>query len=82
MLRPTPGDTWGVKQHHWNTGAEENQQLNPGGILYSIYYMSILYLDIFSILYSINYMSILYLDIYHCIIYFRYIVLIIIKISI
>ena len=26
VLRPTPG-----KQHHWNTGAEENQQLNPGG---------------------------------------------------
>ena len=30
-LRPTPGDPWGVEQHHWNTGAEENQQLNPGG---------------------------------------------------
>ena len=30
MLRPTPGDPWGVEQHHWNTGAEENQQLNPG----------------------------------------------------
>ena len=29
MLRPTPGDPWGVEQHHWNTGAEENQQLNP-----------------------------------------------------
>ena len=28
MLRPTPGDPWGVEQHHWNTGAEENQQLN------------------------------------------------------
>ena len=27
MLRPTPGDPWGVEQHHWNTGAEENQQL-------------------------------------------------------
>ena len=27
----TPGDPWGVQQHHWNTGAEENQQLNPGG---------------------------------------------------
>ena len=25
MLRPTPGDPWGVEQHHWNTGAEENQ---------------------------------------------------------
>ena len=31
MLRPTPGDPWGVEQHHWNTGAEENQQLNLGG---------------------------------------------------
>ena len=31
VLRPTPGDPWGVEQHHWNTGAEENQQLNPGG---------------------------------------------------
>ena len=31
MLRPTPGDTWGVKQHHWNTGAKENQLLNHGG---------------------------------------------------
>ena len=30
-LRPTPGDPWGVEQHHWNTGAEENQQFNPGG---------------------------------------------------
>ena len=28
VLRPTPGDPWGVEQHHWNTGA--NQQLNPG----------------------------------------------------
>ena len=28
MLRPTPGDPWGVEQHHWNTGAKENQQLN------------------------------------------------------
>ena len=27
----TPGDPWGVEQHHWSTGAEENQQLNPGG---------------------------------------------------
>ena len=27
----TPGDPWGVEQHHWNTGAKENQQLNPGG---------------------------------------------------
>ena len=31
VLRPTPGDPWGVEQYHWNTGAEENQQLNPGG---------------------------------------------------
>ena len=31
MLRPTPGDPWGVEQHHWNTGANENQQLKPGG---------------------------------------------------
>ena len=23
MLRPTPGDPWGVEQHHWNAGAEE-----------------------------------------------------------
>ena len=29
-LGPTPGDPWGVEQHHWNTGAKENQQLNPG----------------------------------------------------
>ena len=21
MLRPTPGDPWGVEQHHWNTGS-------------------------------------------------------------
>ena len=34
MLRPTPGDPWGAEQHHWNTGAEENQQLNPGEALY------------------------------------------------
>ena len=26
MLRPTPGDPLGVEHHHWNTGAEENQQ--------------------------------------------------------
>ena len=31
MLRLTPGDPWDVEQHHWNTGAKENQQLNPGG---------------------------------------------------
>ena len=23
VLRPTPGDPWGVEQHHWNTGAKE-----------------------------------------------------------
>ena len=23
-------DSLGVKQHHWNTGAKENHQLNPG----------------------------------------------------
>ena len=26
MLRPTPGDPRGAEQHHWNTGAKENQQ--------------------------------------------------------
>ena len=31
VLRPTPGDPWGVKHHHWDTGANENQQLNSGG---------------------------------------------------
>ena len=31
MLRPTPGDPWGVEQHYWNTGAKEKQQLNSGG---------------------------------------------------
>ena len=31
MLRPTPGDPREAEQHHWNTGAKENQQLNPGG---------------------------------------------------
>ena len=31
LLRPTPGDPWGIEQHHWNTGAKENQTLNPGG---------------------------------------------------
>ena len=28
-LIPTPGDPCGVEQHHWNTGANGNQQLNP-----------------------------------------------------
>ena len=36
VLRPTPGDPWGVEQHHWNTGAEENQQLNPGACLHTL----------------------------------------------
>ena len=31
VLRPIPGDPWRVEHHHWNTGANENQQLNPGG---------------------------------------------------
>ena len=31
VLRPTPGDPWGVEQHLWNTGVKENQQLNHGG---------------------------------------------------
>ena len=31
VMRPTSGDPLGVEQHHWNTGAKENQQLNPGG---------------------------------------------------
>ena len=31
VLRPTPGDPWGVEQHHLNTGAKENKQLNTGG---------------------------------------------------
>ena len=31
VLRPTPGDPRGAEQHHWNTGAKENQQLNPVG---------------------------------------------------
>ena len=31
MLRPTPGDPRDVEQYHWNTGAKEIQQLNPGG---------------------------------------------------
>ena len=25
VLRPTPGDPRGAEQHHWNTGAKENQ---------------------------------------------------------
>ena len=27
----TLGDPWDVKQHHWNTAAKENHQLNRGG---------------------------------------------------
>ena len=30
-LGPTSGDPWGVKEHHWNAGANEKQQVNPGG---------------------------------------------------
>ena len=30
VLWPTPGDPRGAEQHYWNTGAKENQQLNPG----------------------------------------------------
>ena len=26
VLRTIPGDPWSVEQHHWNTGAKENQQ--------------------------------------------------------
>ena len=25
------GDPWGVKQHRWQTGAKNDQQLNPEG---------------------------------------------------
>ena len=32
VLRPTPEDPWAIEQHHWNSGANENQQLNPGGL--------------------------------------------------
>ena len=31
VLIATPVDPWGVEQHHWNTGAKENQQLNSDG---------------------------------------------------
>ena len=31
VLRLTPGDPRAVEQHHWNTGAKENQKLNPVG---------------------------------------------------
>ena len=27
----TLGESWGVKQHHWNTEAEENYQFISGG---------------------------------------------------
>ena len=29
LLRPIPGDPWGVEQHHWNTGAKENHSWTP-----------------------------------------------------
>ena len=29
MLRPTPGDPWGVEQHHWNTGAKRKPTIEP-----------------------------------------------------
>ena len=45
MLRPTPGDPWGVEQHHWNTGAEENQQLKPANS--KIFFNNIFYLNDF-----------------------------------
>ena len=32
LLRPKAGDPWGVEQHHSDTEAKENQQLNPGGL--------------------------------------------------
>ena len=28
MLRQTPGDPWGVEQHHWNTGATYSDTRN------------------------------------------------------
>ena len=41
VLRPTPGDPWGVEQHHWNTGEKENQQLNPWKPIYQPSYFKI-----------------------------------------
>ena len=32
VLRTISGDPWDVKQHHWNTGGKENQQLNPANL--------------------------------------------------
>ena len=29
MLRPTPGDPWGVEQHHWNTGQKKTNSGTP-----------------------------------------------------
>ena len=29
--KQTSWDTWGVKQHNWDFGANENHKLNPGG---------------------------------------------------
>ena len=60
MLRPTPGDPWGVEQPHWNTGAEENQQLNPGciyvcNIRYFFLYVGIeLFVHIYFDLYTLQ----------------------------
>ena len=31
MLRPTPGDPWGVEQHYWNTGAKTPYSWTPVG---------------------------------------------------
>ena len=31
MLQPTPGDPWGVKQHHLNTGAKDTNSWTPVG---------------------------------------------------
>ena len=29
LLRPTPGDPWGVEQHHWNTEAKKKPTVEP-----------------------------------------------------
>ena len=43
MLRPTPGDSWGVEQHHWNTGAKEKKTtVEPNSLLNFCYIVSIL----------------------------------------
>ena len=46
MLRPTSGDPRGAEQHHWNTGAKENQQLNPGELMRSHMLLIILFCQI------------------------------------